>query len=56
MSFHQLHARLFKEVRNGGFGPGYGLIRIPGGSLDARERSVIDLRQALFSDHEKLQM
>jgi hypothetical protein len=54
--FHQLHGRLFKEVGNGGFGPGDGLIGIPGGSLDAAERSVIELRQGLFSDHEKLQM
>ena len=54
--FHQLHARLFKEIGNGGFGPGDGLIGIPGGSLDAQERSVIELRQGLFSDHEMLQM
>jgi len=54
--FHQFHARLFKEVGNGGFGPGDGLIGIPGGSLDVDGRSVIELRQGLFSDHEKLQM
>lgn len=49
---HQLHRRLFKEVGNGGFGPGDGLIGIPGGSLDVEQRSVIELRQVLFSDHE----
>jgi hypothetical protein len=54
--FHQLHGRLFKEVGNGGFGPGDGLIGIPGGSLDVAGCSVIELRQGLFSDHDKLQM
>ena len=54
--FHQLQGRLFKEVGNGGFGPGDGLIGIPGGSLDVYKRSVIELRQDLFPDHEKLQM
>jgi hypothetical protein len=54
--FHQFHARLLKEVGNGGFGPGDGLIGIPRGSLDVAERSVIELRQGLFTDHEKLQM
>jgi hypothetical protein len=54
--FHQLHERLFKEVGNGGFGPGDGLVGIPGGSLDAEKRSVIELRQDLWPDHEKLQM
>jgi len=54
--FHQLHGRLFKEVGNGGFGPGDGLIGIPGGSLDVSERSAIELRRGLFSDYEKLPM
>jgi hypothetical protein len=38
------------------FWAGDGLIGIPGGSLDVAERSVIQLRQCLFFDHEKLQM
>jgi hypothetical protein len=54
--FHPLHERLFKEVGNGGFGPGNGLIEIPGGSLDMEEPSMIELKRGLFSDHEKLQM
>jgi hypothetical protein len=53
--FHQLHRRLFREVGNGGFGPGYGLIGIPEGSLDVEERSMNELKQGLFLDHEKLQ-
>jgi len=52
--FHQFYGRLFKEVGNGGFGPGDGLIGLPGGSLDVQQRSVIKLRQGLFSDREKL--
>jgi hypothetical protein len=52
--FHQLHARLFKEVGNGGFGPGNGLIGIPEGSLHVEEPSMIELKQGLFSEHEKL--
>ena len=51
--FHHFHRRLFREVGNGGFGPGDGLIGIPGGSLDVEERSVIELRRGLFSGHEK---
>src|SRR5262249_54083107 len=54
--FHQLHGRLFKEVGNGGFGAGGGLIGGPRGSLGVDGRSVIELKQGLFSDHEKLQM
>jgi hypothetical protein len=50
--FHQFHRRLFREVGNGGFGPGYGLIGIPEGSLDVEERSLIELNQGLFSDHD----
>jgi hypothetical protein len=51
--FYPLHERLFKEVGNGGFGPGDGLIGIPGGSLDVEERSIIELRRRLFFEHEK---
>jgi hypothetical protein len=52
--FHHLHERLLKEVGNGGFGPGNGLIGIAGGTLDVEEPSMIELKQGLFSDHEKL--
>ena len=53
--FHQFHRRLLREVGNGGFGPGAGLIGIPGGSLDVEEPSMTELKQGLFSDHEKVQ-
>lgn len=49
---HPLHRRLLQEVGNGGFGPGSGLIGLPGGSVDDSGRSVIELRQQLFSDEE----
>lgn len=47
---HHLHRRLFQEVGNGGFGPGDGLLGLPGGRLDADGRSVLELRHALFAD------
>jgi hypothetical protein len=50
---HQFHRRLFREVGNGGFGPGDGLIAIPEGLPDVQERSMIELKQGLFSDHER---
>src|SRR5262249_21727876 len=31
-AFHPFHRRLLTEVGNGGFGPGYGLIGLPGGA------------------------
>jgi hypothetical protein len=54
--FHQLHGRLFRDVGNGGFVPGDGLIGLPGGSLDVEKRSIIELRRDLFFEHKKLQM
>jgi hypothetical protein len=49
-TLHPFHRRLFQEVGNGGFGPGDGLIGIPGGSLDVDGRSIVDLRKTLFPD------
>lgn len=49
---HPLHRRLFKEVANGGFGPGYGLIGLPGGTLDDEGRSLVELREILWIDSE----
>ena len=47
---HPLHRRLLQEVGNGGFGPGDGLIGLPGGRLDDQGRSVVELRDNLFAD------
>jgi hypothetical protein len=46
---HPFHRRLLTEVANGGFGPGDGLIGLPGGRLDDAGRSIIELRSALWS-------
>lgn len=51
-TLHPLHRRLLQEVGNGGFGPGGGLIGLPGGRVDDDGRSVIELRQQLFADKE----
>jgi len=47
-TLHRLHRRLLEEVGNGGFGPGDGLIGLPGGRTDDEGRSVVELRGALF--------
>jgi hypothetical protein len=49
-ALHPLHRRLLQEVGNGGFGPGDGLIRLPGGSLDVNGRSILELREVLWVD------
>jgi hypothetical protein len=46
-ALHPLHRRLLQEVGNGGFGPGDGLIGLPGGTLDGQGRSIIELRDLL---------
>jgi hypothetical protein len=43
-ALHPLHRRLFEEVGNGGFGPGDGLIGLPGGALDVHGHSLLELR------------
>jgi hypothetical protein len=43
-TLHPLHRRLFEEVGNGGFGPGAGLIGLPGGHTDENGHSLIELR------------
>lgn len=48
--FHEFHRKLLQEVGNGGFGPGDGLIGIPGGRTDDEGRSILELRQALFGN------
>ena len=47
---HPLHRRLLTEVGNGGFGPGDGLVGLPGGRLDDDGRSLVDLRHILWTD------
>jgi hypothetical protein len=49
-ALHPLHRRLLQEVGNGGFGPGDGLIGLPGGTLDGNGRSIIELREVLWLD------
>lgn len=39
-------ADLYIGVGNGGFGPGYGLIGLPGGVLDDGDKSIVDLYHA----------
>lgn len=51
-TLHPLHRRLLEEIGNGGFGPGDGLIGLPGGHVDGDGRSVVELRQQLFADED----
>src|SRR5262249_18916016 len=51
-ALYPFHRRLLDEVGNGGFGPGDGLIGLPGGSLDVDGRSLVTLRQLLWLDAE----
>lgn len=51
-SLHPLHRRLFEEVGNGGFGPGDGLVGLPGGRLDINGYSIIDLKRVLGLDQD----
>ncbi|WP_437674120.1 SMI1/KNR4 family protein [Sorangium sp. So ce131] len=50
---HPLHKRLLTDVGNGGFGPGDGLIGLPGGRLDDDGQSIVELRHVLWSGPEK---
>ncbi|WP_441286619.1 SMI1/KNR4 family protein [Sorangium sp. KYC3313] len=49
---HPLHRRVLMDVGNGGFGPGDGLIGLPGGRLDDNGRSIVELRHVLWSGPE----
>ncbi len=42
----ELLARIYREIANGGFGPGYGIIGLTGGYLD-NGRSIVDLYREL---------
>jgi hypothetical protein len=46
-ALHSFHRRLLTEVGNGGFGPGYGLVGLPGGILDIDGRSLVELSRML---------
>jgi hypothetical protein len=39
---------LLTEVGNGGFGPGYGLVGLPGGISDVDGRSLVELSRMLL--------
>jgi SMI1 / KNR4 family (SUKH-1) len=41
--------QIYSQVGNGGFGPSYGLIGVPGGATDDLKRSVIDV----YKDYRK---
>jgi hypothetical protein len=47
-SLHWFHRRLLLDVGNGGYGPGDGLIGLPGGRTDDEGRTVVEL-QALVA-------
>lgn len=46
-ALHPFHRRLLTEVGNGGFGPGAGLVGLPGGTLDIDGRSLVELSRIL---------
>ena len=46
------HRQILMELANGGFGPGYGLLGIDGGSVDDDGRSLIELRDMILSPEE----
>jgi hypothetical protein len=52
VALHPLHRRLFEEIGNGGFGPGNGIIGLPGGHGDRDGRSIVELREYLWEDTE----
>jgi hypothetical protein len=46
-ALHPFHRRLLTEIGNGGFGPGAGLVGLPGGTLDIDGRSLAELSRML---------
>jgi hypothetical protein len=44
-ALHPFHRRLLLEIANGGFGPGDGLLGVPGGRTDDDGRSLLELRR-----------
>ncbi len=49
-ALHPFHRRLLMEVGNGGFGPGYGLIGLPGGTLAVDGYSLVELSRLLLEE------
>src|SRR5437588_8306477 len=43
--------RIYLEVGNGGFGPGYGLIGVPGGAVDDTGHNIVELYQGFRTAH-----
>jgi hypothetical protein len=43
--------RVYQAIGNGGFGPGAGLIGVPGGATDANGSSIVDLYDAFSADN-----
>jgi hypothetical protein len=41
--------RVYTEIANGGFGPGLGLIGVPGGATDEHGNSIVDLYDSYAS-------
>jgi hypothetical protein len=49
-ALHPFHRRLLTEVGNGGFGPGYGLIGLPGGTMGVDGHSLVALSRLLLDE------
>jgi hypothetical protein len=49
-ALHPFHRRLFIEVGNGGFGPGAGLIGLPGGAMSVDGHSLVELSRLLLDE------
>jgi hypothetical protein len=49
-ALHPFHRRLLIEVGNGGFGSGYGLIGLPGGTLNVDGYSLVELSRLLLDE------
>jgi hypothetical protein len=49
-ALHPLHRRLLQDVADGGFGPGDGIVGVGPWGADARGRTLVELRAALWLD------
>lgn len=48
------HRQLLQDFANGGFGPGYGLLGIDGGTQDDEGRTLVDLHQLFFPNDRRI--
>jgi hypothetical protein len=47
----ELLKALYLRVGNGGYGPGYGIVGLPGGATDDMGRNLVDLYNAYFPEN-----